>query len=46
MQEHITALTTKFSEQRIDYTPLNTSQPLDFALFTYLSNRERLMRVR
>ena len=46
MQEHITALTTKFSEHRIDYTLLNTSKPLDQALFNYLSNRERLMRVR
>jgi len=46
MQEHITALTTKFSEHRIDYTMLNTSKPLDHALFSYLSNRERMMRVR
>jgi uncharacterized protein (DUF58 family) len=46
MQEHISALGSKFSEHRIDYTLLNTSQPLDHALFTYLSNRERLMRVR
>jgi uncharacterized protein (DUF58 family) len=46
MQEHISSLSTKFSEHRIDYTQLTTSQPLDHALFTYLSNRERLMRVR
>jgi uncharacterized protein (DUF58 family) len=46
VQEHINALTTKFSEHRIDYTLLNTSKPLDHALFNYLSNRERLMRVR
>jgi len=46
MQEHIEALTTKFSEHRIDYTMLNTSLPLDHALFSYLSNRERMMRVR
>ncbi|MBI3403718.1 MAG: DUF58 domain-containing protein [Acidobacteria bacterium] len=43
---HIEALTTKFSEHRIDYTVLNTSEPLDRALFSYLSSRERLMRVR
>jgi uncharacterized protein (DUF58 family) len=43
---HIESLTTKFSEHRIDYTVLNTSQPLDRALFSYLSSRERLMRVR
>ena len=43
---HITALTTKFSEHRIDYTMMNTAEPLDRALFSYLSSRERLMRVR
>ena len=46
MQEHIEALTTKCSESRIDYVQLNTSKPLDEALFRYLGNRERLMRVR
>jgi len=46
MREHIDALTTKFSEARIDYVLLNTSRPLDDALFHYLGNRERLMRVR
>jgi uncharacterized protein (DUF58 family) len=46
MRAHIDALTTKFSEARIDYVQLNTSKPLDEALFAYLGNRERLMRVR
>jgi uncharacterized protein (DUF58 family) len=46
IQAHILALTTKFSEHRIDYTLLNTAEPLDRALFSYLSSRERLMRVR
>jgi uncharacterized protein (DUF58 family) len=46
MQNHIDTLTTKFSEHRIDYTMMQTSQPLDHALFSYLSNRERMMRVR
>lgn len=46
MREHIDRLTTKFTEARIDYVQLNTSQPLDDALFRYLANRERLMRVR
>jgi uncharacterized protein (DUF58 family) len=46
IQAHIAALTTKFSEHRIDYTLLNTSEPLDRALFSYLSSRERLLRVR
>jgi uncharacterized protein (DUF58 family) len=46
IQEHINGLTTRFSEQRIDYALLNTSEPLDRALFSYLSSREKLMRVR
>jgi uncharacterized protein (DUF58 family) len=46
VQEHISALQTRFSEQRIDYALVNTSEPLDRALFGFLSSRERLMRVR
>ncbi|HEY2904450.1 MAG TPA: DUF58 domain-containing protein [Vicinamibacterales bacterium] len=46
IQDHIAALTTKFSEHRIDYTVLNTSEPLDRSLFSYLSSRQKLMRVR
>jgi uncharacterized protein (DUF58 family) len=46
MQEHIEAIRGKCSEARIDYVLLNTSKPLDDALFQYLGNRERLMRVR
>jgi uncharacterized protein (DUF58 family) len=46
IQAHIQALATKFSEHRIDYTVLNTSEPLDRALFSYLSSRERLLRIR
>jgi len=46
IRAHIEALTTKFSEHRIDYTLLNTAEPLDRALFSYLSSRERLSRVR
>jgi uncharacterized protein (DUF58 family) len=46
IRAHVEALTTRFSEHRIDYTLLNTSEPLDRALFSYLSSRERLMRVR
>jgi uncharacterized protein (DUF58 family) len=46
VQEHIRALAERFSANRIDYTLLNTSTPLDHALFTYLSARERLTRVR
>src|SRR5262245_60392804 len=41
IQNHIDTLAAKFSEHRIDYTMMQTSQPLDHALFSYLSNRER-----
>ena len=46
VQEHIAALRTTCTEARIDYMLLDTSKPLDEALFNYLGNRERLMRVR
>jgi hypothetical protein len=46
IHDHIATLKTKFSEHRIDYTLLNTAEPLDRALFSYLSSRERLLRVR
>ncbi len=46
VREHVDALASKFSEQRIDYTLMNTAAPLDQGLFNYLSARERLMRVR
>jgi uncharacterized protein (DUF58 family) len=46
VRAHIDALTTRFSEARVDYTLLDTSEPLDHALFKYLTTRERLMRTR
>jgi uncharacterized protein (DUF58 family) len=46
VQEHINALQTRFSEQRIDYALINTSEPLDRAMFSYLASREKLVRVR
>ena len=46
VKAHIDGLTARFSEARIDYAVLDTSKPLDHALFKYLSTRERLMRVR
>ena len=46
VQEHIAALATRCSQNRVDYTLINTATPLDYALFKYLSTRERLMRVR
>ena len=44
--EHIAALTTQASAQRVDYNLLNTSSPLDYALFNYMSIRDRLSRTR
>jgi hypothetical protein len=44
--EHIESLRNLVSQNRIDYALFNTSQPLDQMLFSYLSNRERLLRVR
>jgi uncharacterized protein (DUF58 family) len=46
IQEHVESLRSQFSEQRIDYALVNTSEPLDRALFSYLSSREKMMRVR
>jgi uncharacterized protein (DUF58 family) len=46
VRAHVDALTERFSANRIDYTLVNTSAPLDHALFRYLSTRERLSRVR
>ena len=46
VKTHINALRERFSANRIDYTMLDTSSPLDHALFSYLSTRERLSRVR
>ena len=46
VRSHIAGLTERFSANRIDYTVVNTSTPLDHALFSYLSTRERLSRVR
>ena len=43
---HIETLTKKMAEQRVDYSMVNTSTPLDFALFHYLSRREALARAR
>ena len=46
IKEHVAALTSKASEQRVDYSMLNTSVPLDFALFNYMAMRDRLTRGR
>ena len=44
--EHTEELSRLFTGSRIDYTVLDTSKPLDYALFQYLSSREKLARVR
>lgn len=46
VREHIAALRSRCSDARIDYVLIDTSKPLDEALFSYLGSRERLMRVR
>ena len=46
VRAHVDALNERFTGSRIDYSLVNTSQPLDHALFTYLTTRERLTRVR
>ena len=43
---HLAELERRFTGSGIDYKVLDTSQPLDLALFSYLSARERLSRVR
>lgn len=44
--EHIRTLSRILGENRVDYAQFDTSKPLDHALFSYLSRRERLARVR
>ena len=46
VQAHIDTLAKKASQQPVDYTLLNTNMPLDYALFRFLSMRQRLSRTR
>jgi len=46
VKAHLDELRTRFAESRIDYTLLDTSKPLDMALFRYLLARESLSRAR
>jgi uncharacterized protein (DUF58 family) len=46
VQAHIDTLTRKAAQQPVDYTLLNTGMPLDYALFRFLSMRQRLARTR
>lgn len=46
MNEHMTTLSDRLIANGIDYCRFVTSRPLDYALFEYLSRRERMSRVR
>ncbi len=46
IEAHTGAISRTLRESRIDYVLLDTRQPLDVALFHYLTSRERLSRVR
>ncbi|MEX2608460.1 MAG: DUF58 domain-containing protein [Gemmatimonadota bacterium] len=46
VRAHSAELAERFTKERVDYALLDTSKPLDVALFQYLSTRERLSRVR
>jgi uncharacterized protein (DUF58 family) len=46
VQAHIEELERRFKGDRVDYTLLDTSKPLDHALFRYLVLREKRSRVR
>jgi hypothetical protein len=46
VQAHIAALTQSFSKVGVDYTLFDTSQPLDYVLFRYLSGRARRLKKR
>ncbi len=46
LTEHLATLTDRMGRDQVDYYLVDTSKPLDHALFAYLSRRERLSRVR
>jgi uncharacterized protein (DUF58 family) len=46
VKAHTDALQKSFSGVRVDYTLLDTSKPLDHALFRYLNSRARTMKIR
>ncbi len=46
ISQHVERLTRILGDNRIDYSLIDTSIPLDFALFNYLSTRQRIARVR
>ncbi|MBX6362475.1 MAG: DUF58 domain-containing protein [Gemmatimonadetes bacterium] len=46
IREHTASLARRLGDHQIDYALVDTSTPLDTALFRYLSERQRLSRVR
>lgn len=46
MNAHLASLKKRFKDNRIDYALLDTSKPLDSALFQYLLSRERMSKGR
>lgn len=46
IRDHAAELEARFTAAQIDYAMLNTADPLDSALFAFLSSREKLSRVR
>jgi uncharacterized protein (DUF58 family) len=46
IQAHIASLKEKLGEGGVDYHLFETTQPLDFALYAYLANRQRASKVR
>ncbi|HVR28104.1 MAG TPA: DUF58 domain-containing protein [Thermoanaerobaculia bacterium] len=46
LEEHVATLRRRLSEARVDYHLFDTSVPLDFALYSYLSARQRAARAR
>jgi len=46
IDDHVATLRRRFSEARVDYHLFDTSTPLDYALYSYLSARQRAAHVR
>ncbi|HXC26180.1 MAG TPA: DUF58 domain-containing protein [Gemmatimonadaceae bacterium] len=44
VQTHIAELEARLGSQGVDYSMFNTSQPLDYALFDFLSKRQQRIR--
>jgi uncharacterized protein (DUF58 family) len=44
--QHLSQLSDRLIQNQVDYCRVVTSKPIDFALFEYLSRRERMSRVR